>query len=170
MTLEAGGQAVPPRVAGSVVQLGVLARILAPAVAISAVDLGAVSLDPDELWWQDDFGGAFALSVAPAVSPDWPGAVVEEFNAVFAARYGVPLPSLWGNIASGVNSAARQLARARPRLVSSAWSAADAVLADPRVEGGRLRAGEGFRRRSCCLIYQAAGSRAAVCGDCVLAG
>jgi hypothetical protein len=42
------------------------------------------------------------------------------------------------------------------------------VLADHRVDGGNLHSGPGFRRRSCCLIYQAAGARVAVCGDCVL--
>ena len=34
--------------------------------------------------------------------------------------------------------------------------------------GGNLSSAPGFRRRSCCLIYQATGARVAVCGDCVL--
>mgnify|MGYP002653128777 CR=1 FL=1 len=45
---------------------------------------------------------------------------------------------------------------------------ADLFLAHPYVEGGHLRAGPNFRRRSCCLIYQVSGDRTAVCGDCVL--
>jgi ferric iron reductase protein FhuF len=48
--------------------------------------------------------------------------------------------------------------------------AADAILADPRVDGGELRSGEDFRRKSCCLLYRLTGDRVAVCGDCVLAG
>ena len=37
-----------------------------------------------------------------------------------------------------------------------------------RVTGGVLRAGPGFRRRSCCLIYRVFGRPQGLCGDCVL--
>jgi hypothetical protein len=167
-TLQAGGHDVPNRVAASVVQLGLLARILAPALAADALGLGQISLDPEDLWWQDDLGGAYPLSVTPAAGGELPGEVVDEFNAVFANRYAVPPKTLWGNVASGANSAARQLIRSRADLEVRATRAADAILADPRVEGGALRSGPAFRRRSCCLIYQAAGSRSAICGDCIL--
>ena len=73
-----------------------------------------------------------------------------------------------GNVASAANSAARLVATARPDRADAAHAAADQILADPRVEDGRLRSGPSFRRRSCCLIYRIAGTTAAACGDCVL--
>jgi FhuF 2Fe-2S C-terminal domain len=168
MTLQAGGQNIPRRVAASVVQLGVLARILAPALAAAALGLEPVALDSGALWWQDDLGGAYPLSVTSGSVINLIGGVVSEFTALFADRYRVPLRTLWGNVASAANAAAGQLVLTRPDLADSAYLVAGAVLRDPRVEGGRLRPGADFRRRSCCLIYQAAGSRVAVCGDCVL--
>jgi hypothetical protein len=167
-TLQAAGQNVPRRVAASVVQLGVLARILAPALAGAALELGPVALDSEALWWQDDLGGAYPLSVTWGSAIDLTDGALSELTAVFGDRYGVPRPTLWGNIASAANGAARQLVLVRPDLTEAAYLAAGTVLSDPRVEGGRLRPGADFRRRSCCLIYQAAGSRLAVCGDCVL--
>lgn len=164
VTLRAGGQDVHRRVAASVVQLGVLARILAPALAADALRLGPVSLAPDELWWQDDLGGAYPLSV----SPDDGTGVVERLIELVRERYGVPRGILWGNVASAINGAARQLAGARPDLAARAYASADARLADPRLEGGTHRSGSRFRRRSCCLIYQASGSTVGICGDCVL--
>ena len=62
-TLRAARSDVPKRVAASVVQLGVVARILAPALAIEASGWGAVSLTGTDLWWQDDLGGVYPLSL-----------------------------------------------------------------------------------------------------------
>ena len=168
LTLQAGGRSVPTRVAASVVQLGVLARILAPALAATALRLGPLALDADALWWQDDLGGVYPLSVTSGSEICLTGGVITELTALFRQRYGVPPRTLWGNVGSAANGAARQLARLRPNLGGVAHLAANAVLGDPRVDGGRLCAGPDFRRRSCCLIYQAAGSRVTVCGDCVL--
>ncbi|HZE16291.1 MAG TPA: (2Fe-2S)-binding protein, partial [Mycobacterium sp.] len=36
------------------------------------------------------------------------------------------------------------------------------------IDGGALRVGPLFRRRSCCLIYRIANTRTATCGDCIL--
>ena len=168
-TLRAARPDLPKRVAASVVQLGVVARILAPALAVEASGLGAVSLAATDVWWQDDLGGVYPLSLTTTtVESDRLDGAVSELTDLIRSRYGVPPRVLWGNVASAANSAARQLATARPDLAEPARAAADAVLADHRVDGGKLRCGPGFRRRSCCLIYQAAGARVAVCGDCVL--
>jgi hypothetical protein len=80
--------------------------------------------------------------------------VVESIMAATASAYSVPLRTVWGNIASATNSAAQMIAHNRPDLACRACDVADAILADPRVEGGRLRSGSSFRRTSCCLIYQ----------------
>lgn len=167
-TLRAARPDVPKRVAASVVHLGVVARILAPALAIEASGWGAVSPTGTDLWWQDDLGGVYPLSLTTSVESDLLDGAVSELTDLIGSRYGVPSRALWGNIASAANSAAHQLATARPDLTEPARAVADALLADHRVDGGNLHSGPGFRRRSCCLIYQATGARVAVCGDCVL--
>jgi hypothetical protein len=168
MTLRAGGQDISARVAASVVHLGLCGRILAPALASLSLGLGPLHLDADAVWCQDDLGGAYPLSVTPGGSTDLLRGVITELVALVGERYGLGQRTLWGNIASTINSAARQLALARPDLAGAAERVAASALRDPRVEGGALRPGLGFRRRSCCLIYQACGPQAAVCGDCVL--
>jgi hypothetical protein len=167
-TLRAARPDAPKRVAASVVHLGVVARILAPALAIEASGWGAVSPTGTDLWWQDDLGGVYPLSLTTSVESDLLDGAVSELTDLIGSRYGVPSRALWGNIASAANSAAHQLATARPDLTEPARAVADALLADHRVDGGNLHSGPGFRRRSCCLIYQATGARVAVCGDCVL--
>jgi hypothetical protein len=158
------------RVAASVAHLGLVARLVAPAVGAAAT--GTTAVDLGDAWWQDRLGGPFPLSVALGVDRRagldlGPVAVLTE---AVAAAYPVGGRVLWGNVASAVNSAARLTGRARPDLAAVVRGLADEVLADSRVEGGRLGSGPGFRRRSCCLIYRVYGSRRSVCGDCVLAG
>ena len=78
---------------------------------------------------------------------------------------------LWGNVASAVNGAARQVAVARPELAAAAWAAAANFFRDPRLGTEPGPPGPSFRRSSCCLIYRLApGQDGPVCGDCVLAG
>ncbi len=172
--LDAGAASkVSLRVAASVTHLGLVARLLAPALAAAVTDTH-LSLDPADIWWQDHLGGPFPLSVAtvdaePALDGELPG-VVDDLTALFDASYSVGPHVLGGNVASAINSAARMIGTARPELADAARRHADLFLAHPSIEGGYLRAGPGFRRRSCCLIYQVTGDRAAVCGDCVLTG
>ena len=159
------------RVAASVTHLGLVARLLAPALA-AAVTNTHLSPDPADIWWQDHLGGPFPLSVAtvepePADDGELPSAV-DALTALFDTSYSVGPRVLGGNVASAINSAARMIGTARPELADSARRHADLFLAHPDVEGGQLRAGPNFRRRSCCLIYQVSGDRTAVCGDCVL--
>jgi hypothetical protein len=166
------GRAVERRVAASVTHLGLVARVLAPVLAVRALG-GAWSPRVEDLWWRDVLGGPVPLSVANiSVAAERyrvavPQAVVD-FTGHIAQRYRLASRVVWGNVASAANSAAHLIGKARPDLVRAAADAADAVLADPRVEGGELRCGPAFRRRSCCLIYRVAGDRRAVCGDCIL--
>jgi len=177
--------AVDPRIAVSVAHLGVVARLIAPAVGAAALGHGTVPMTVDPLWWQDELGGPFPLSVAlvgRGSEPDEPGGVrltgsaVESITLACRRTFRMSGRVLWGNVASAANSAATLIGGSRPDLVAAARAAADAILSDDRVDDGQLRAGPGFRRRSCCLIYRLAGtgatsagaSAAAVCGDCVL--
>lgn len=167
-----GGPA-PHRVAASVAHLGLVARLLAPHIAGRALGL-RVRLDPEQVWWRDELGGPLPLSCvldpAPAEREPAVGEAVAALTEAVAGRHGVGVRVAWGNVGSAANGAASQIAAARPQLAEAARAAADRVLADPRVDGGALRTGPGFRRRSCCLIYRVFGRPEGLCGDCVLAG
>lgn len=159
------------RVAASVTQLGVVARLIAPALGAAALGFEAIDLAADDWWWRDVLGGPVPLSVSrvrSAARIALQGSFVERITEAVAGRYVVSRRVLWGNVGSAANSAARQVAVQRPDLRSSAFEIADRLLADTRVDGGTLRSGASFRRRSCCLIYRVANSRSAACGDCVL--
>lgn len=152
------------RVAASVAHLGLVARLIAPMIGAAALG-EPVSWSLADLAWQDQLGGPYPLAVSAADTPGPPA--VEAITGAFGP-FGVSPKVLWGNVGSAANSAAQQVGRVRPDLAELARQAADAVLSDPRVDGGALRSGPAFRRSSCCLIYQLAGDRAACCGDCVL--
>ena len=166
--LAASGRRQPEqidgRVAASVTHLGLVARLIAPM--IGAVALGEpVSWSLADLAWQDQLGGPYPLAVSTTATAGPPAA--EAITEAFAP-FGVSPKVLWGNVGSAANSAAQQISRARPDLADPARKAADAVLADSRVDGGVLRSGPAFRRNSCCLIYQLADGAGGYCGDCVL--
>jgi hypothetical protein len=155
-----------------VAHLGLVARLVAPAIGALTLGNGGISLEVAELRWQNQLGGPFPLSVVtrPEQRPVLQGDAVEAVTLAFAVTYSLSPHVLWGNVGSAANGAAGLFASARPDLASRARMAADTILSDPRVEGGSLRSGDGFRRRSCCLLYRLAGDRTAVCGDCVLGG
>jgi ferric iron reductase protein FhuF len=123
-----------------------------------------------DLWWRAELGGPYPLSIAaaPVTEPTVDGTAVEAITVAVADRYRLAPRVVWGNVASAVNTTARLITTTRPDLTAVTNSAANAILTDPRIEDGALRVGPHFQRRSCCLIYRLAGTRAAVCGDCVL--
>lgn len=174
--LAAGVQRQPGdielRVAASIAHLGLVARIAAPAIAADVLGEQGISLRLHDLWWQDRLGGPYPLSVTAADPEDAGGSPVDgavrELTEAMARDYPVNAHILWGNVASAANGAAGMIAANRPALADAAQVAADRMLADVRVEGGALRAGPGFRRRSCCLIYRIAPGADAFCGDCAL--
>jgi hypothetical protein len=187
-----GGRAaaeVEPRVAASAVHLGLVARLVSPALG-AAVLRCPVDLRPGDLWWQDVTGGPVPLSVqAPAgdgesagrAPGDGAGALVAEWDRLLFDELLAPVTAavarlvpvsgrvLWGNVASAVNAAAAQVARQRPDLAGDAWRAAARLLGHPALRAEPHPAGPSFRRSSCCLFYRLApGNPSAVCGDCVL--
>jgi hypothetical protein len=175
------------RVAASVTQLGLVARVVAPALAAQTVRQ-PLDLRLGGLWWQDVAGGPPPLSVPQpvAVAPGRPGdeplgetlfsetlfgEVITPITVATAAVAPLSSRVLWGNVASAVNGAARQVAVARPELATAAWAAAASFFRDPRLSTEPGPPGPSFRRSSCCLIYRLApGQDGPVCGDCVLAG
>jgi hypothetical protein len=180
-----GPQAVEFRVAASVTQLGIAARLICPALGMAVVS-GAV-LRVAAAWWQPMLGGAFPLSL-PAGSAFWPGAGRDDDDALadglsqhvvdgpvravtdMVAGMSVPAAVLHGNVASAVNGAASMIATARPGLAARAQAVSIALLRRPTLAGTYAGApADGFRRRSCCLIYRVSpASRPALCGDCIL--
>jgi hypothetical protein len=170
--LASGGGRVPVRVAASVTQLGVVARLVAPSLGL-AVHSGRF-LGVADACWRSELGGAFPLSVTGRAT-DSPAELIGVVRGIVDATrvFSVSDRVLWGNVASAVNGAAMMVAVARPDLAARATAVADDVLRLPPLRGTGVRHPDGrFQRRSCCLIYRASptGGRAAVCGDCVLAG
>ncbi|MBC7271137.1 MAG: (2Fe-2S)-binding protein, partial [Streptomyces sp.] len=75
----------------------------------------------------------------------------------------------WGNAASALTGAARQLdrwarAEGRPDVAARSGALTRRLLADPRLTGTGTLTGTAFRRRSCCLYYRLPGG--GLCGDC----
>jgi hypothetical protein len=188
--------AVEQRVAASVTQLGLVARLLSPAIAVAAAHGRVLELDPGTAWWQPVLGGPFPLSLpADAVGAQaggtggGPGTPGDPRHAAGLLRDGlldgpvrqvveltagmsVSRAVLWGNVASAINGATAMIARARPGLAGPAQVAGAALLQyGPLARAFTGTLAGGFRRRNCCLIYRASpGPRmAAVCGDCILA-
>jgi FhuF 2Fe-2S C-terminal domain len=180
------------RVAASVAQLGLTARLISPALGAAVLGPG-LPIDIGLLWWAPGPAGPIRLSLpapvfaagrdggglrrlaeaGPAVEPllrllDGPIRSLTEMTASMAVSRRV----LWGNVASAVSGAAAMIAATRPELAAEAEALSSAMLGFPALAGrydGRPLAG--FRRRSCCLIYRMADPPwAQYCGDCVLAG
>jgi len=89
-----GALEVEPRVAGSAVHLGLVARLIAPALG-AAVLRCPIDPRPGGLWWQDEFGGAMPLSV-PAPAATAPAGIAPPVAAsgpVAAAGSGADLAS-----------------------------------------------------------------------------
>ncbi|MGH3718070.1 MAG: (2Fe-2S)-binding protein [Pseudonocardiaceae bacterium] len=184
----AGGQApdaVEVRVAASVTHLGLIARLVSPALAVAVIAGDLLEVDLARVRWQRVLGGAFPLSVPLDAGTTVEGHEPERLACLLASRVldspvrdlveatmplSVSRHVLWGNVASAVNGAASMIATCQP-----AWADRSRVIASLLLDQPPLRhtsvasAGRGFRRRSCCLIYRAApNAAAAVCGDCVL--
>lgn len=191
----AGGrpiQQIEAKVAASVTHLGLVARLIAPAVALVVTAGQLPCTDLSRVWWQDELGGAFPLSLpdahAAAVDHDQPvelaqgvlllrekliDSAVRALTDAVAATVPVSLLVLRGNVASAINSATTLIGSQRAGLAHSCRAVADMLLQDPELNPSSSPTGRAFRRASCCLIYRASAARTisteSTCGDCVLA-
>jgi hypothetical protein len=151
------------RVAASVGQLGLAARLICPVLAAAARH--HVLLDLGTGYWQPPLSSTVALSLSQPVQPAEPAALARlvsdgplaELTDSIGRLGAVSGRVLAGNLASAVNGAALQLG-------PTCYSMAAALLAGIPSEPDQP--GPAFRRRSCCLRYRIAG--AGYCGDCVL--
>ena len=164
------------RVAASIAQLGLCARLLSPTLGAAAAGR-TLPVDVGQARWVPALGGPFRLSLAEAAvaaeadtaatTALLAGPITQIVRAVEAMA--VSPRVLWGNVASAVNGAAAMIAAARPDLAGPAAETAAAMLASPALVGTfQGRPLRGFRRRNCCLIYRLSPGRPAYCGDCVL--
>ncbi|MGW2741850.1 (2Fe-2S)-binding protein [Streptomyces sp. NPDC001450] len=167
-----------PRVAASISQQGLAARLWSPALACAALYGRLPDLDPRLLRWD-----------AAATAPDdlWltevrplPGDAaaladtvlhghLEPLGETLRSRYGVAAGLLWGNAASALAGAARELdrwarAKGRTEVADRARALTGELFAHPLLRATGTRTGTAFRRRSCCLYYRVPGG--GVCGDC----
>lgn len=177
------GPAIEARVAASVTQFGLTARLVSPALGLAVLGLGRPVLDASDIYWQPGRGGAFPLSLRahmtdggpPTEAPSWFDDVLEgPVSAVVAAttaEVAVARAVLWGNVASALDTAARLIGSARPDLARRAAAVAGSALAHPLLRDAHQLSATGSRRRSCCLMYRVTGPRRRpriLCADCVL--
>ncbi|MCW1098373.1 (2Fe-2S)-binding protein [Streptomyces sp. RS2] len=166
------------RVAASVAQQGLAARLWSVTLACAARYGHVPDLDPrllhwdpeatapDDLWLTEVRGlPADTDTVADVVLTTHLAPLTEAVHA----RYGVARGLLRGNAASALTGAGCELDRwarrqGRADTAARARSLTAGLLAHPLLAGTGTLTGTSFRRRSCCLYYRVPGG--GVCGDC----
>lgn len=175
--------AVPgERVVASLVHLGLVARLLAPALgaALAGAVLPVVAPDGVHLRLAGSNPLPMALTDVTGIEVDSPAEVAEQliqhwlaplvapWTALVAARARVSGQVLAGNVVSAVAGALTVAVATRPDLADRSVAVLDALLAAGPLAGtGGRRSDGSFARRSCCLFYRLPG--AGTCADCVLA-
>ncbi|MFD4262922.1 (2Fe-2S)-binding protein [Streptomyces sp. NPDC058534] len=166
------------RVAASVAQQGLAARLWSVALACAALTGRVPDLAPGLLRWDPDATAPDDLWLAevrsrPADTATLADVVLTAHLAPLTVavhnRYGVATGLLWGNAASALAGAGRELNRwarrhGRTDTAERAGALTAGLLAHPLLAGTGTLTGTAFRRRSCCLYYRVPG--AGVCGDC----
>ncbi|HEX3811269.1 MAG TPA: (2Fe-2S)-binding protein [Mycobacteriales bacterium] len=183
----AGGlspESIEPRVAASIAHLGLVARLISPVLGLAVLTGGVPEVQLRHIRWQPVLGGPFPLSLPVDAIPPRRSIDPIDIAATISRRVlagpvaalveatrqrSVSVHIVWGNVASAVNGASTMIAAARPALAADARVIADRLLATPPLRGTATSGPDGFRRRSCCLIYRVApNANGPVCGDCVL--
>jgi hypothetical protein len=166
------------RIAASIAQQGLAARLWSVALGCAALYGRIPDLDPRLLHWDPDAGAPddlwlSAVRPLPADAETLADVVLhghlQPLTDILHARHRVAEGLLWGNAASALAGAARQLdgwarAHGRTDVSASARALTTELLAHPLLAGTGTLTGTAFRRRSCCLYYRVPGG--GVCGDC----
>lgn len=170
------------RIAASVAQQGLAARLWSVALGCAALYGAIPDLDPRLLRWDPDGSAPDDLwltevAALPGDAATLAAAVLdghlEPLSAALRARHPVAAGLLRGNAASALSGAAGQLERwarlhGRPGTAARARALTAELFTHPLLADTGTRAetpaGTAFRRRSCCLYYRVPGG--GVCGDC----
>ncbi|MFI9833038.1 (2Fe-2S)-binding protein [Streptomyces sp. NPDC051913] len=166
------------RIAASIAQQGLAARLWSAALGCAVLYGHVPDLDARLLRWDADGSAPDDLWLTEVRAlPGDAGAVaavvleghLEPLAAALRSRYRLAPGLLRGNAASALAGAARQLslwARAhdRPEAAARTRALTADLLAHPLLTGTGTLTGTAFRRRSCCLYYRVPGG--GVCGDC----
>ncbi|MEU7583267.1 IucA/IucC family C-terminal-domain containing protein [Streptomyces sp. NPDC041068] len=166
------------RIAVSVAQLGLAARLWSVALGSAALygavpDLDSARLhwdadgtSPDDLWLTDvRLLPGDAASVRDVVQHGHLAPLADALRA----RHRISAGLLWGNAGSALAGAVRELhgwavREGRPEAGERALSLAAELFDHPDLRGTGTLEGTAFRRRSCCLYYRCPSG--GLCGDC----
>lgn len=163
-----------PRIAVSIAQQALAARLWSIALGAAALYGQVPDLAPELLRWDPDGSAPEDLWLSEVRA--LPATAVDEIvraghlaplAAALHSRYRVSPRLLWGNAGSALAGAVRQLdrwARASGRrdVVDRAHALASRLFAHPDLAG--TLDPHTLRRRSCCLYYRLPGG--GLCGDC----
>lgn len=170
---------VEPRVAASLAQQGLAARLVSPALAAMASAQWVPDLDLARLHWVPGGRGPLPLALeepsgehadgVEALAAAFGRLVLERaiapVNAAVAAVVPVADRLLDGNTWSALAGALAPLRVHRPDLVGTARAIVQ-HLAAGEPDAGAFAAPGRYRRDTCCLYYRL--PRGGLCGDCVL--
>ncbi|MFF3483119.1 (2Fe-2S)-binding protein [Streptomyces sp. NPDC002701] len=166
------------RIGVSVAQQGLAARLWSVALGAAVLYGQVPDLDPRLLRWDADGSAPDDLWLSGVRALPGDAATIRRLvhhghlrplAAALRARHPVAEGLLWGNAASALAGAARQLGRwaaahHRADLADRARALAAELLDHPDLRNTGTLDGTDFRRRSCCLFYRVPGG--GVCGDC----
>jgi hypothetical protein len=175
------------RVAASVMEQGLAARLASPALATAVLAGWTPELDPERVWWQPDRSHPIPLAIPDptgrfGADPDSIAAAFHELVVepllrplVDAVGDAVSLSRavLWGNVWSGLAGGLAPIGAARRDLLPRARGIVSAILevegslddSRERHVGGFVATGR-YMRTTCCLLYRLPPN--GLCGDCVL--
>ncbi|MGH4030224.1 IucA/IucC family C-terminal-domain containing protein [Actinomycetota bacterium Odt1-20B] len=167
------------RIAVSVAQLGLAARLWSVALGCAALHGRVPDLSPEHLHWDPDATSPDDLWLPPDTPTHAADAAhlheavqhahLEPLSAALRARHHISPRLLWGNAGSALAGAVRELdgwARrvGRPEVSARAEELATELFTHPDLHPTGTRTATAFRRRSCCLYYRCPGG--GLCGDC----
>ncbi|GAA2244498.1 (2Fe-2S)-binding protein [Streptomyces amakusaensis] len=172
----------PPerRVAASIAQLGLAARLWSVALGAAVLTGELPDLDPARLHWSPDRTSPDDLWLDLTAAPGTRPATVDTLHDTVQLTHLTPLAEalrhdtpvsrrlLQGNAGSALAGAVRQIedwarGAGRPEAAVRAAALAEGLLRHPELAG--TVHGPRMRRNSCCLYYRA--PRGGLCGDCV---